>query len=190
MAGPVLRLPSSLFFFSFCFLCRSTFTSALAPRFSSCPWPTAAAISLSQTVCSPGTPTALGTARVGHVSASTSTAGETNTCVGLCIRIILNIHQWWYFEAWWYLVKTSWFLQIPCCLQDLVSFRSNQRQPVIFCSIFPPGQPPPCHRTSCWKGSAEEKPSSISPSPSPALVSRGSCFSIDPLWGVIVTAEA
>ncbi|MEQ2164233.1 hypothetical protein GOODEAATRI_004464, partial [Goodea atripinnis] len=50
-----------------------TCTSDLVLRFSSCPWPTAAAISLSQTVCSPGTPTALGTTRAGPASASTST---------------------------------------------------------------------------------------------------------------------
>lgn len=63
---------------SLCSLCRSTCTSAPGQRFSSCPWPTAAAISLSQTVCSPGTPTAPGTARVGLASVLTSTAGETN----------------------------------------------------------------------------------------------------------------
>lgn len=71
-------LRASLFFSSICPPCRSTSTSAPARRFSSCPWPTAAAISLSQTVCWPGTPTAPGTARVGPASALTSTAGETS----------------------------------------------------------------------------------------------------------------
>lgn len=72
-----VSLLSLFFFFSPHFPCRSTCTSALVRKFSSCPWLTAVAISLSQTVYLPETPTAPGTARVGRVSASTSTAGET-----------------------------------------------------------------------------------------------------------------
>uniref|UniRef100_A0AAQ5YSH6 Sema domain-containing protein n=1 Tax=Amphiprion ocellaris TaxID=80972 RepID=A0AAQ5YSH6_AMPOC len=40
-------------------------------------------------------------------------------------------------------------------------------------ALSSPDPPPPSHRTSCWRGSAGEKPSLISPSPSLVLVSRG-----------------
>lgn len=80
VSSPPFMLASHPSSSSLCSPCRSTCTSAPGQRFSSCPWPTAAAISLSQTVCSPGTPTAPGTARVGRASVLTSTAGEANIC--------------------------------------------------------------------------------------------------------------
>lgn len=71
-------------------------------------------------------------------------------------------------------------------------YRHLQMFALIASFCFPPlpGPPPPCHRTSCWKGSVGEKPSLISLFPSPAPVSGGTHLSSGPLWALYVSAGA
>ena len=95
--------PSSFSYLPSLSPCRSICILARAPQFSSCPWPTAAATTLSQTACYPGTRTAPGTARDGPASATTSTAGELAswlcgsifipTAPALSLRLELSRHS-------------------------------------------------------------------------------------------------